>query len=135
MTCYIFKHWPYGSVLIWCLWIEVGTVGDWLSLSVLEPAIQWDLSRSWVASQQVLKQEYQLFAKKGSWMDYVGMSEETLGLLGQGGTVVKDEEHYDEELLPLPGCSTHVLGCLAAFFGGYFRHVDLVWFGEKLARS
>ena len=44
-------------------------------------------------------------------MDDVGMTEETLGLLGLGGTVVKDEEHYDEECLLLPGCSTHMLGC------------------------
>jgi len=134
MTCYIFKHWPYGSVLIWCLWIEVGTVGDWLRLSVLELAIRWDLSRRWDASEQVLKQDDQLFAKKGSWRDDVGMMVETLGLLGQGGTVVKDEEHYDEELLPLPGCSTHVLGCLPALGIGT-TFAMWVWFGEQLARS
>ena len=80
-----------------------------------------------------MKQDDQLFAKKGSWMDDVGMTVETLGLLGQGGTVVKDEEH-DEELLPLPGCSTHVLGCLAAFGCGNTLAM-WVWFGEQLARS
>ena len=92
--CYIFKHEPFGSVVIWCLlWIEVGTVGDWLSLSVLEPATQWNLSRYWVASAQVLSQDDQLFAKKGSWMDGVGIMEETSGLLGHTDTVVKDEEN------------------------------------------
>ena len=62
------------------------------------------------------------------------MSEETLGLLGQGVTVLKDEELCDEEFLPLPGCSTHVLGCLAAFGGGN-SFAMWVWFGEQLARS
>ena len=46
----------------------------------------------------------------------------------------EDEEHYDEELLPLPGCSTHVLGCLAAFGCGN-TYAMWVWFGEQLARS
>ena len=116
--CYIFKHEPFGSVVIWCLlWIEVGTVGDWLSLSVLEPATQWNLSRYWVASAQVLSQDDQLFAKKGSWMVGVGIMEETSGLLGQADTVVNDEENDEEFLSSLPGCSLLVLGCLAALLG------------------